>query len=106
MWEQASIAAMMQKWWSDNGVSATITFDPQREGKDIPHLLSHFEDKLKAISLLPIQDHGYPQAPYISISKEQYESAVSGLSPLNLDGDMHDTEDAGCDNDACQIPSL
>src|ERR1035437_5967710 len=32
MWEQLALAAFMQKYWADNQVSATITFDPKTEG--------------------------------------------------------------------------
>lgn len=42
MWEQLSIAAFMQKYWADNQVSATITFDPERDSNDIAKALNYF----------------------------------------------------------------
>ena len=33
MWEQLSVAAFAQRYWADNQVSCTITFDPETEGK-------------------------------------------------------------------------
>ena len=38
--------------------------------KFIPTVLESYEDNLKAISFLPLE-HGYEQAPYESITKEQ-----------------------------------
>ncbi|KAG2386926.1 hypothetical protein C9374_001961 [Naegleria lovaniensis] len=35
MWEQLSLASFLQRYWSDNQVSATITFNPQTEGSQI-----------------------------------------------------------------------
>ena len=31
MWEQLSLAALLQKYWADNQVSCTISFDPKTE---------------------------------------------------------------------------
>ena len=35
MWEQLNLAAFMQRHWADNQVSATVTFDREREGPQI-----------------------------------------------------------------------
>ena len=35
LWEQLQMAAFVQKYWADNQVSCTVTFDPETEGKDI-----------------------------------------------------------------------
>ena len=48
----------------DNQVSCTVTFDPEKEGDQIPHVLNYYQYHLKGISLLPRHDYGYPQMPY------------------------------------------
>jgi hypothetical protein len=67
-----------------------------------------FEDKLKGISVLPLseKDHGYVQAPYETITKEQYEEMTKDLKPLDLSSGQHEITDAYCDGDKCQLPAF
>ncbi|MBY9002839.1 MAG: fused protease/ribonucleoside-triphosphate reductase [Candidatus Lokiarchaeota archaeon] len=103
IWEQAQNAADYQKFWSDNQVSITITFQPD-EADQISHILECFEDKLKSVSFLPIKEHGYKQAPYEEISKELYEELISKVQPLYL-GNSRDRAigERYCDSDKCEI---
>lgn len=104
MWEQLQNAADLQRYWSDNQVSITVTFDKKTEGKDIVYALECFEDKLKSVSLLPISEHGYAQAPYEEITKEQYEEFTSKLKPLDL-GEFKERSKGVlmCDGDSCEV---
>jgi hypothetical protein len=103
IWEQFENAAAYQRHWSDNQVSITITFKPE-EVKDIKYALECYEDKLKGVSLLPILEHGYEQAPYEEISKEKYEEMVKDVKPLNLKGLTIQAEgEEGCETDTCLI---
>ena len=104
MWEQLELAAQMQYWWADNQVSVTVTFDRETEGHQIKQALELYESRLKSVSLLPREDHGYVQAPYIEIEQYEYEDAVSRLKPIQITTDRHDTVDAYCDGDRCEIP--
>jgi adenosylcobalamin-dependent ribonucleoside-triphosphate reductase len=83
IWEQVANAIDLQKYWSDNQVSITVTFRKE-EIKDIPYVLQFCEDKLKGISLLPLEEHGYKQAPLEEITKEEYEKRAAVIKPLNL----------------------
>lgn len=103
MWEQLELVAAMQYWWADNQVSATVTFN-DRERHDIGHALELYESRLKSVSFLPLEDHGYAQAPYISIARNVYEEAASRITPIKITGDRHDTVDAYCDGDRCELP--
>lgn len=102
IWEQFENVAMMQEYWSDNMVSATITFQPH-EIKDIISCLETFETRLKSISLMPLENHGYEQAPYISITKEKYEELISQLKPIDFSNSIHETDDKFCDGETCEI---
>lgn len=102
MWEQLELVAQMQYYWADNQVSATITFTPE-EGRQIDRALSLYESRLKSISFLPLDNHGYAQAPYIAISREEYEAASAQLIPLRITTDRHDSLDVFCDGDHCEI---
>jgi len=103
IWEQVALAADLQRYWADNQVSVTVTFKPE-EAAEIPTVLEVFEDRLKAISFLPLKDdHGYVQAPYIAISADEYDAAVARITPMDLAATKQDMEDKFCDGESCQI---
>ncbi len=103
IWEQAENAAAYQKYWSDNQVSITITFN-KSEAHQIKHVLECYEDKLKSVSFLPISEHGYEQAPYEEITGFEFEKMIANLKPLSL----IETKDRAigekfCDSDRCEV---
>lgn len=106
MWEQLAIAAFMQRYWADNQVSVTITFDPVTEGHQIKHALNYYQYQLKGVSFLPRLEHGaYPQMPYEEITEEKYNEMYAKLKPLNfkeISGEEANVEKY-CSNDSCQI---
>ena len=107
IWEQMENAAQLQKTWSDNSVSVTVTFKPEESG-DILRCLELYEDRMKTVSFLPLDDHGYEQAPYITITQEEYESAAAELTEASFNGIGHDITDTPkyCDGDTCVVPRL
>ena len=106
MWEQLSLAAFMQRHWTDNQVSCTITFDPKTEGKDIANALNYFQYQLKGISFLPkTKDGAFPQMPYEEISEEIYNKKMKKIKPLNFNevtGNEADV-DRFCNSDTCEL---
>ena len=102
IWEQFADAAAMQKHWADNQVSCSISFS-NAEAQHIARCLEIYEDQLKAISLIPLEDHGYKQAPYIEISGVEYDRMVAKLSPLDLRDAVHEVTDKFCTTDKCMI---
>jgi ribonucleotide reductase alpha subunit len=101
IWEQVCNAIDYQQYWSDNQVSITVTFTKE-EVKDIRFILEYAEDKLKGLSLLPISEHGYKQAPYEEITEEQYKAMVANIKPLDFK--MIQEKGKGemfCDGDKC-----
>lgn len=105
IWEQFELAAAFQHKWADNQVSITITIPPGQE-QDLPHALAMYENRLKAVSFLPLRgDQVYKQAPYEKITKEKYENMVAKLKKVRYD--VTDAEDrvvsAGCDADSCEL---
>ena len=71
---------MMQKHYADNSVSATIYFDKEKDGPDVEKMLAMFIPNLKTVSMLPHAGHGYDQAPYEPITREQYEERRASYS--------------------------
>ena len=85
MWEQLCTAALLQKYWADNSVSCTVTFDPAAEGPYIAEALTHYQFQLKSVSFLPrVESGAYPQMPLEKIEREDYERAAAAMRPLNL----------------------
>jgi ribonucleoside-triphosphate reductase len=80
--EKVDLAAQLQRFWSDNQVSCTADFDPEREGEELPGILEAYEDRLKGIAFLPAAGHGYAQPPYETISREEYEALSARLRPM------------------------
>ncbi|KAL0484559.1 ribonucleoside-triphosphate reductase [Acrasis kona] len=107
MWEQLSLASFLQRYWADNQVSCTVTFDPKTEGPQIQHALDYFQYQLKGISFLPRFDMGqkkaYPQMPYEEIDEEEYQRRKASLKQLQFQSGEEPSPDKFCDMDSCQI---
>jgi adenosylcobalamin-dependent ribonucleoside-triphosphate reductase len=103
LWEQLEHAAQVQYHWADNSVSDTVTFKAH-EAADLSRALSLYETRLKSISFLPLDEHGYAQAPYQTITREEYESAILGIKPVRYEGATHEAMELWCDGEACEIP--
>ncbi len=102
--DKMSIAVLLQKYWADNQVSCTVTFDPSSEGEKIAPLLSKYDSQLKGISFLPYPEQSsYVQIPYESITKEVYEARIKELKPIEWVKSTHDQSDMFCDGAACVI---
>lgn len=104
IWEQFQMAAFMQRYWADNSVSCTVTFDPEREGHMIERCLDHYQYHLKGISILPAGNAVFPQMPYEAIDRDHYlERCRRITAPLAfaavVNNEPHVSE--YCDGDAC-----
>lgn len=104
IWEQVALATFLQKYWSDNQVSCTVTFRPE-EANQIKVVLDYFKYDLKAISFLPKLSLGaYAQMPYESISKQKYMEMKSKLSPIIFHELAEDSiGEKYCSNDTCVV---
>jgi ribonucleoside-triphosphate reductase (thioredoxin) len=105
IWEQMKNLIDYQTVWADNAVSITVTFK-QEEAKDIQTVLEAYEDKLKAVSFLPISEHGYEQAPYESITKEKYEEMSSKIKEADyskMTSALNALGSKFCDGESCEI---
>lgn len=102
IWEQFANAADLQKWWADNQVSITVTFNKNEVGS-IKSCFEVFEDQLKSVSLLPLSEHGYTQAPYETITEAEYKEMASNIVTLDLSASQNEVIDKFCDGDKCEI---
>jgi ribonucleotide reductase alpha subunit len=113
MWEQVKLAEFLQKYWSDNQVSITVTFKPS-EAKDISHVLDLAQYSLKSVSFLPSlegKETPYPQMPYETCTEPEYQAMMTHLKNSRIDyGQLNGSEKlkeaAGerfCDGDKCLL---
>ena len=108
IFEKIALAADAQRYWSDNGVSVTISFIKD-EVHDVPRVLAMYDGQLKAVSFLPMGNEVYPQQPYTNINSINYAAAEAALSKVDMNV-LYDEEvidasgERGCTNDVCEIP--
>ena len=100
MWEQLEMAAFLQKEWSDNQVSCTVTFN---QDDDIAAALQYYQYRLKAISFLPRLTDVYPQMPYVKINESDYHRMSEKLKVIDFKGLRPEEEDAFCTTSSCEI---
>jgi len=109
LFEKIGLAATAQKYWSDNGVSVTLSFDKEEEKKFVAPALNMYEGQLKAVSFLPMGNKTYPQQPYTEITREEYNAYVGTIGKIDWSAiyDGKDNLDAEsekyCSTDACEI---
>jgi ribonucleoside-triphosphate reductase (thioredoxin) len=109
IYEKMALAATAQRYWSDNSVSVTISFDPETEASAIGTALHMYDGQLKTVSFLPSGNHVYPQMPYTQITAEEYEEqGVMQLFPIDFSGVYAGMAadaigEAYCTTDACEV---
>ena len=108
IYEKMALAATAQRYWSDNSVSVTVSFDPETEASSIGTALHMYDGQLKTVSFLPMMSDVYPQMPYTQITEEEYEQARMTLMPIDFSGVYAGMAsdaigEAYCTTDACEV---
>jgi ribonucleoside-triphosphate reductase (thioredoxin) len=112
IYEKMALAATAQRYWSDNSVSVTISFDPETEASAIGTALHMYDGQLKTVSFLPSGNATYPQMPYTQITAEEYENeGVMKLFPIDFSGVYAGMAadaigEAFCSTDACEVKMI
>lgn len=112
IWEQLQLASILQRYWSDNSVSVTISINPAKTTKDeLKSAIEMYESQLKSVSFLPeLEDGAYEQMVYEEITEKEYNRRVAEIDESKI-GNLQDPrsiistkmEDKYCDGDACEI---
>ena len=109
LYEKANLAVVAQRYWSDNGVSVTLSFDPKEEAEAVERVLTMHAGQLKSASFLPMGNDTYAQMPYQRVDAKVVEDAALRLFKVDFSPvyDGQGLEAAGekyCTTDACEIP--
>jgi len=94
----------LQYIWSDNAVSITVYYK-LTELEDIKQWLrENYKDNIKSVSFLLLNEHGFLQAPYEEITKEQYDELISKVKPITSGNINQETDlESDCAGNACPI---
>lgn len=108
IFEKMALAATAQRYWSDNSVSVTVSFDKDKEAQHVGTVLHMYDGQLKTVSFLPSGNDTYPQMPYTQITEEEYVQAGLNLFPIDLTGVYAGMAadaigERYCTTDACEI---
>jgi adenosylcobalamin-dependent ribonucleoside-triphosphate reductase len=108
IFEKMAIASVAQRYWSDNSVSVTISFDSETEKEYVGTVLHMYDGQLKTVSFLPSGNFTYPQMPYTQITEEEYAKETLELFPIDFAGvyagmAADAVGEAYCTTDSCEI---
>jgi ribonucleoside-diphosphate reductase alpha chain len=93
---------IVQKYWADNAVSATLNFDAETERKELAQCFKEYVPSLKSTSVLS-KTHEYLQAPYEAIDEATYytmDGRIRHDHPLVRGGGMEIDE---CAHGTCPL---
>jgi hypothetical protein len=108
IFEKMSLAAVAQRYWSDNSVSVTISFNAETEQDQVGTVLHMYDGQLKTVSFLPQGNDTYPQMPYSQITEEEYKEYTMQLFPIDFSGVYEGLAfdaigESYCTTDSCEI---
>ena len=109
IFEKIALAAAAQRYWSDNSVSVTVSFDAETEKQHVGTVLHMYDGQLKTVSFLPTGNDTYLQMPYTQITEQEYEQeGLMKLFPIDLTGVYAGMAadaigESYCTTDACEV---
>jgi ribonucleoside-triphosphate reductase (thioredoxin) len=108
IFEKVALAATAQRYWSDNSVSVTVSFNAETESQHVGTVLHMYDGQLKTVSFLPQGNDTYPQMPYSQITEEEYTEYTMQLFPIDLSGVYAGMAadaigESYCTTDACEV---
>lgn len=104
--EQLETIKRLQKEWSDNSVSCTVTYREEELPQIKEYLATNFSENFKTLSFLKYFGHGFDQAPYETITKEEYAIMAAKCRPISHVSFNENDIIAGideCEGGACPI---
>jgi len=80
--DQLNTIKELQTNWSDNSVSVTVYYKLQELDQIKNWLKENFKFNVKTCSFLLHNDHGFKQAPFEEISKDEYDILIKKVIPI------------------------
>ena len=102
--DQLKEVKRLQEVWSDNSVSCTVYYRKEEIPAIRDYLQKHYKNNHKSLSFLLHSEHGFVQAPYEEISKEEYDKLVQKTTVITSFTEHLDIDPADeCATGACPI---
>lgn len=102
--DQLEIVRKLQTDWSDNAVSCTVYYSPEELPTVREYLTAHYNRGFKSISFMLRSDHGFDQAPFEKITKEDYNKLVRNTRTITNTKDTLDFDESmDCESGACPV---
>jgi hypothetical protein len=101
--EQLKWIKRLQTEWSDNSVSCTIYYKKEELPEIKDYLLKHYRNNHKSLSFLLHNEHGFTQAPYEAITKEQYDELVASTTIITSISSAQFEGGDECATGACPV---
>lgn len=104
--DQLENQSFLQHHWADNAVSMTCYYKQEELSGIRGWLRENYPTDVKTASFLLHKGHGFVQAPYEEITREQYLELSSKVTPLldaHIEGEILDLPTEGCENGACPV---
>ena len=100
---QLETVKWLQEVWSDNSVSCTVYYRKEELPEIKKYLAKNYKNNHKSLSFLLHSEHGFKQAPYEEITKEEYDALVSKTTLITkVDEATFDGGDE-CATGACPV---
>ena len=101
---QLDMVRKIQAEWSDNSVSCTVYYKKEDIEDIKEYLKKHFKNEIKTVSFLLYYGHGFDQAPYETINKEQYDEMVKNTKQItSIEVKEDDFDIIDCAGGACPV---
>jgi ribonucleoside-triphosphate reductase len=101
--DQLAEIKRLQKDWSDNSVSCTIYYRKEEIPEIKAYLAANYANNHKSLSFLLHSEHGFMQAPYQEITKEEYDELVGKTKVISSIGSAEFDSNDECATGACPI---
>lgn len=103
--KQLDIIKRLQTCWADQAVSSSVLYKKEDLENIKEYLSLYYNNSIKSVSFILEKNHGFKQAPYEEITKEQYESMVKKLKPIKTDSNIGNKEIEGleCSTGSCPV---
>lgn len=103
--QQLDFVKRLQTEWSDNAVSCTVYYRKEELPEIKDWLNQNYNNNIKSVSFLLHNEHGFKQAPYQKITKEEFDEYSKLVTPIKSgdvgDGDLADVQE--CVGGSCPV---
>ena len=82
--KQLELVKLLQTLWADQSISVTVYYNDDTFADIQAWLQDNYETSLKTVSFLKHSGHGFDQAPYEEITKEQYLEMIDHVELTSM----------------------